>query len=97
MRDPRVDQILKEYPGFDRLMAETVLKLHDQNKLKQFTDALAREDEDVDWTPDPGGVPNSEPGCITISDPAPAITCVPDNQENSSNVISSTCVETSLS
>ena len=37
-----IEELLKRHPNIDRMMAETLLKLHEQGKLEQFR---ARLDE----------------------------------------------------
>ena len=37
-----IEELLKRHPNIDRMMAETLLKLHEQGKLEQFQ---ARLDE----------------------------------------------------
>ena len=31
-----IEELLKRYPNIDRMMAETLMKLHEQGKLEQF-------------------------------------------------------------
>ena len=35
-----VEEILKQYPDCDRMMAETITKMHEQGKLEEFLPAL---------------------------------------------------------
>ena len=35
-----IEELLKRHPNIDRMMAETLLKLHEQGKLEQFQERL---------------------------------------------------------
>ena len=35
-----IEELLKRYPNIDRMIAETLLKLHEQGKLDQFQSRL---------------------------------------------------------
>lgn len=35
-----IEELLTRYPNIDRMMAETLLKLHEQGKLEQFQSRL---------------------------------------------------------
>ena len=54
-----VDKLLQTYPDCDRMMAETIVKMHLQNKLEDFMSELRGEGQPL------------EEGTIVIS-PAPS-------------------------
>ena len=42
MEAAAIEELLKRHPNIDRMMAETLLKLHEQGKLEQFHARLRR-------------------------------------------------------
>ena len=54
-----VEQILKEFPDCDRMMAETIAKMHEQGRLEEFLPVLR----------EPPQVAKSEPGRIEVHPP----------------------------